>query len=91
MSGAPDQPLPVVTVFASSDWAEITMAKLLLQSEGIRFVTEGEGVQDLFGWGRSFGGYNPLTGPIQLRVAAEEVNLALDALRELRLGLDTPE
>ena len=77
-------PSHVVTVFASSDPTGVIMAKLLLEAEGIRFVVEGEGVQDFFGLGRLGGGFNPFTGPVQLRVASENVPLALDALRELR-------
>jgi hypothetical protein len=80
-------PSQVVTVLASSNPASVIMAKLLLEAEGIRFVTEGEGVQDFFGIGRLDGGYNPFTGPVQLRVASENVFLALDALRAFRGAL----
>ena len=74
----------VVTVFASSNPTSVIMAKLLLEAEGIRFVVEGEGVQDFFGLGRLGGGFNPFTGPVQLRVASENVPAALEALQELR-------
>jgi hypothetical protein len=80
------EPSHVVTVFASGDPAAVIMAKLILEGEGIRFVTEGEGVQDFFGFGRALGGFNPITGPVQLRVASENAELALEALRELREG-----
>jgi len=76
--------MSVVTVFTSRNAGDLIMAKLLLEAEGIRFVTEGEGVQDLFGLGRSFGGYNPITGPVQLRVTPEDAPLALEVLGELR-------
>ncbi len=74
----------VVTVFASGNWADIATAKLILETEEIRFIAEGEGVQDLFAFGRTFTGYNTFTGPVQLRVAAEEAERALEALDELR-------
>ena len=74
----------VVTVFASGDPVDVISAKLILDGEGIRYVTEGEGVQDLFGFGRSLGGFNPLTGPVQLRVLPADVSLAVEALRDLR-------
>ncbi|MGH7581839.1 MAG: putative signal transducing protein [Gemmatimonadales bacterium] len=77
-----------VTVFASSDPAEVITAKLILDSEGIRYVVEGEGVQDLFGFGRAMGPFNPITGPVQLRVAAENAERALEALEELRTDDD---
>lgn len=76
----------MVTVFASSDWADVTMAKLLLEAETIPFVTEGEGVQDLFGLGRTLGAFNPLTGPVQIRVEAPDADAALEALLDLRQG-----
>ena len=76
--------MSVVTVFASSNVGDLVMAKMLLEAEGIRFVTEGEGVQDLFGFGRTVGGYNPVTGPAQLRVTPEDAPKALEILRELR-------
>jgi len=84
---------PIRTVFASGDPAEVIMAKLMLEAEGIRFVAVGEGVQDLIGFGRLFGPYNPLAGPVQIRVAAEDAEAALEILRELRThdATDPPE
>lgn len=76
--------MSVVTVFASGNVGDLVMAKMLLETEGIRFVTEGEGVQDLFGFGRTVGGYNPVTGPVQLRVTPEDAPKAREVLRELR-------
>ncbi len=76
--------MSVVTVFASGNVGDLVMAKMLLETEGIRFVTEGEGVQDLFGFGRTVGGYNPVTGPVQLRVTPEDAPKAHEVLRELR-------
>jgi hypothetical protein len=78
----------VVTVFASSNPTAVIMAKLLLNAEQIRFVAEGEGVQDLFGFGRALGSFNPITGPVQLRVTAENAPRALEALRDLREASD---
>lgn len=79
-----------VVVFASSDWAEVTMAKLLLDGEGIRYVAQGEGVQDLFAFGR-VGGFNGFTGPVQLRVTSAAASLALEVLRELRQPDGVPD
>ncbi len=80
----------VVTVFTTSNAVEMVMAKLALGNSGIHFVVEGEGVQDLVGLGRSFGGFNPLTGPMQIRVASEMVAKAGLVLRDLR-GEPLPE
>jgi len=72
--------MELVTVFASGNAAEITVAKLALESEGIPFITKGEGVQDLVGLGRLFGGTNLLTGPVQIQVRSEDAELALELL-----------
>jgi putative signal transducing protein len=39
----------LVTVFESGDAVLLTMAKAALDSAGIRYVEEGQGIQDLFG------------------------------------------
>lgn len=90
MTGDPNSHSESVVVFASSDWGEVTMAKLLLEIEGIRYVAQGEGVQDFFALG-SAGGFNPFTGPVQLRVTAEAVPSALQVLRELRQPDGAPD
>ncbi|HEY3935154.1 MAG TPA: DUF2007 domain-containing protein [Gemmatimonadales bacterium] len=77
-----------ITVFTSSDPAEVIVAKLLLDAAGIPYVAAGEGVQDLIGYGRAFGGFNPITGPVQIRVAEENVEAAVDTLRDVRDGAD---
>jgi hypothetical protein len=87
--GTPDEGA-VRTVFATGDPTEVILAKLLLEAEGVRFMVVGEGVQDLIGLGRLFGPYNPLAGPVQIRVAAEDVELALEVLREMRETRDAP-
>jgi len=73
--------LELVTVLASHDPGLMAVAKSMLQSAGIRFVVEGEGVQDLFGLGRL--GFNPITGPAALRVRADEADDARVLLAEL--------
>ena len=73
------------TAFSTGDLAELAVAKMLLDAEGIPYVVQGEGVQNLFGFGTVFG-YNPITGPVELRVAEEDAELAREAL-ELRAEL----
>jgi hypothetical protein len=72
--------LQLVTVFASGDPTRVAIAKLVLRAEGIPFIAKGEGVQDLFGVGRLFGGLNLVTGPVQIQVRQEDAALALEAL-----------
>jgi hypothetical protein len=70
----------LVTVFESGDFTLLTLAKTALESGGIRYVVEGEGVQDLFGMGRLFSGYNLITGAPRIRVTAENAERARELL-----------
>ena len=74
----------LVTVFESTDVALFALAKAALEQAGIRYVTESEGIQDLFGVGRMFSGYNSITGPPRIRVAQENTTRAQEVLSELR-------
>ena len=78
--------MQLVTVFASGNIADIAVAKLALESGGVPFITKGEGVQDLVGLGRLFGGTNLATGPVQLQVRCEDADLALELLQDGAIG-----
>lgn len=80
-SDLPAPRLQLVTVFASGDPTRVAVAKLVLQSEGIPFISMGEGVQDLFGVGRLFGGLNLVTGPVRIQVREQDAALALQLLQ----------
>ncbi len=71
----------LVTVFRAGDPLLVALAKAALDAERIRYVVEGEGVQDLIGMGRFPGGYNVLTGPVRIQVAVENAERAREALR----------
>ena len=73
----------LVTVFESSDAALLALAKAALDDAGIRYVAEGEALQDLFGVGRLFSGYNPITGSPRIRVTAENAERARELLDQL--------
>ena len=73
----------LVTVFETSDLALFAMAKATLDSAGIRYVTQSEGIQDLFGVGRLGTGYSLVTGPPRIRVTSEDATRARDVLAEL--------
>lgn len=75
----------MTVVFSTGSLAELVVAKLLLEAEGIPYVVQGEGVQNLFGFGTIFG-YNPITGPVELRVADEDADLAREAVAEIHTG-----
>jgi len=54
-----------------------------LDRAGIRYIAQGEGLQDLFGMGRIGTGFNQITGPPRLRVTAENAERAREILTEL--------
>jgi hypothetical protein len=64
------------SVFESGDPGLFALAKATLDRTGIRYVTEAEGVQDLFGLGRIGTGYNNITGPPRICVPAAHVERA---------------
>ena len=73
----------LVTVFESVDLALLAIAKATLDSAGIRYVAQGEGIQDLFGLGRLGTGYSLVTGPPRIRVTADDAARARELLAEL--------
>jgi hypothetical protein len=84
MSERDPDPLDLVTVFASGNPVLIATAKVALQSAGIPFLIKGEGVQDLIGLGRLFGGLNLAAGPVQIQVERRDADDAVGELRDVR-------
>lgn len=72
-----------VTVLESADPGLLAVAKSLLEDASIEYFAKNEGVQDLFAFGRFGTGFNPLVGPVQLQVAAEDAEEASALLRDL--------
>lgn len=56
-----------VAVLRSTELAEVLVAKSVLQAHGIPFEVRNELLQDLLA-PRFIGGFNPLTGPMEIRV-----------------------
>jgi len=73
----------MVTVFQTADPVALALAKAALESQGIAFVTQGEGLQDLIGLGRFPGGFNIAAGPIRLHVDASDAELARKVLADI--------
>jgi Putative prokaryotic signal transducing protein len=87
MSDDPDDdPHAPTTIFESSDPALLAIAKTLLQDNKIYFFVAGEGLQELFVFGRYGTGFNPLVGPARIQVAKENAAHARELLRDLRQG-----
>ena len=78
----------IVTVYSASNMVDMITAKLVLDGEGIPYLTAGEGVHHLFGLGAIVGGYNMITGPVRLQVRREDVERAREALESLEAGSD---
>ena len=76
----------LVTVFQTGNSMALALAKGALESAGIPFVSEGEGLQDLIGLGRFPGGFNVATGPVKIRVDVRDA----DAAREVLADIENP-
>jgi len=72
-----------VTVYETGDPAYIAFVKSLLESEGIKYHTKNEGLQDLFAWGRLGTGFNPVIGPVAIQVDEKDVEKAKDLLNQI--------
>lgn len=74
----------LVTVFESGSLPLLAVAKIALDGAGIRYVTQGELVQNLFGIGQLGSGYNMITGPVRIRVTPENAERARQVLATIR-------
>jgi hypothetical protein len=91
MAESAEQGQGVTTVFTTVDTNAMIIAKLMLEVEGIQIIASGEGLQDLFGMGRSVGAFNPIVGPMRIQVAAEEADRAREVLAEMAAATPEPE
>jgi putative signal transducing protein len=73
----------LVTVFETGNPIALALAKGALEAEGIPFVIQGEGLQDLIGLGRFPGGFNVAAGPVKIHVDIRDAELARDVLADL--------
>ncbi len=76
----------LVSVFRTGNPMALALAKGALESAGIPFVSEGEGLQDLIGLGRFPGGFNVATGPVKIHVDVRDA----DAAREVLADIENP-
>src|SRR6185369_1813606 len=70
-------------VHVAGDPATIPIIKSLLDDAEIEYLVKGEGVQDLFGWGRIGTGFNFVTGPVEFFVASANASTAREILGHL--------
>ena len=78
--------IALVPVFATGEAALIAVAKSLLEAERIDYFVRGEGLSDLFGYGRLFTTFNYVVGPPQFMVREEDAERARELLKDLATG-----
>jgi hypothetical protein len=66
----------LIKVYESGNAALIPLFESLLDSAEIEYMTKGEGIQDLFGWGRFGTNLNYVIGPVEFYVRAEDAEEA---------------
>ena len=80
--GDDDKDLDLRTILKTNDLASISQAEGILESAGIPYLAKGEHIQDLFGFGRCVP-VNPLIGPVEIQVNAEDEKRAAELLAEV--------
>lgn len=78
--------IALVPVFATGEAALIAVAKSLLEAERIDYFVRGEGLSDLFGYGRLLTTFNYVVGPPQFMVREEDAQRARELLKDLATG-----
>lgn len=73
----------LVPVFETGNEAIVAVVKSILDEAQIRYLVEGEGVQDLFGVGVIGTGFNPITGPVVFKVMPEDEAYAKELLKDV--------
>lgn len=74
----------LVPVFETGNEAIVAVVKSILDEAQIRYLVEGEGVQDLFGVGVIGTGFNPITGPVVFKVMPEDEAYASELLKDVK-------
>jgi hypothetical protein len=74
----------LVPIFETGHDGVIAIVKSMLDQAQIKYMVEGEGVQDLFGVGVIGTGFNPITGPVVFKVMPEDVNYAKELLKDVK-------
>lgn len=88
---AMDEQDALVAVLRTGDPLVVALAKSLLDGAGIDFFVKGEGLQDLFAFGRVGTGFNPITGPAEFQVRRYKEEEAQAVLADVYLDQDENE
>jgi len=73
----------LVDVFETGNPSLVLVAKSLLDSAGIEFVTRGEALQDLFGMGRFPASMSLIAGPVIFQVDRKDAEDAAALLKDV--------
>ena len=76
----------LVKVYETGNAAIVPVFESLLADAGLEFMTKGEGIQDLFGWGRFGTNLNYVIGPVEFYVREDDA----DEAGEIARSLETP-
>ena len=79
----------LVPVLATGEAGLIAVAKSLLEAEKIDYFVRGDGLQDLFGYGR-ITSFNFVVGPAEFLVRAEDAERARELLNSLTVADPKP-
>lgn len=73
-----------VPVFSTGNEAVIAVVKSILDEANIRYLVNGENVENLFALGVIGTGFNPATGPVEFQVMPEDVKYAKELLKDVK-------
>ena len=79
----------LVPVLATGDAGLIAVARSLLEAEKIDYFVRGDGLQDLFGYGR-LTTYSFVVGPAEFLVRSEDADRARELLSDLTVADPRP-
>ena len=73
----------LVTVYTTGDEGLIGLIKSILDEAGIPCFTHSHGLQDLFALGRMGTGFNPVAGPVEIKVPQDRADEAAELLKDI--------
>jgi len=79
---APEPDLELVPLLVARDQADLILVEEALEMAEIPYMAKGEGIQDLFGFGR-LTIVNPVSGPVEVYVTSADAVAARKAVAEI--------
>lgn len=88
---APPPEESLVKVYETGNAAIIPLIESVFQNAEIEYLAKGEGIQDLFGWGRLGTNLNYVIGPVEFYVNEEDADDALELVQTLESDALLPD